>query len=125
MLKAGEQATTSAAIETVPVKEEVAWSRNAAKYSQTLEALAALNKELNAVAQPGVRHSTRLLDMMPENTVLYAAVPNLAATIIESNRIIEEKIQQNPALSEWFKNRREPGHEQRHRRDSRFWRAAG
>lgn len=109
VLKAGEQATTSAAIETVPVKEEVAWSRNAAKYSQTLEALSGLNKELNAVPQPGVRHSTRLLDMMPENTVLYAAVPNLAATIIESNRIIEEKIQQNPALSEWFKNRREPG----------------
>jgi hypothetical protein len=109
VLKAGEQATTSAAIETVPVKEEVAWSRNAAKYSQTLEALSGLNKELNTVAQPGVRHSTRLLDMMPENTVLYAAVPNLAATIIESNRIIEEKIQQNPALSEWFKNRREPG----------------
>ena len=59
--------------------------------------------------QPGVRYSTRLLDMMPENTVLYAAVPNLAATIVESNRIIEEKIQQNPALSEWFKNRRDPG----------------
>jgi len=97
VLNAGEQATTSAAIQTVPVKDEVAWSRNAAKYSQTLEALSALNKELNAVAQPGVRHSTRLLDMMPENTVLYAAVPNLAATIIESNRLIEEKIQQNPA----------------------------
>ena len=109
VLKAGEQATTSAAIETVPVKEEVAWSRNAAKYAQTLEALSGLNKQLNAVAQPGVRHSTRLLDMMPENTVLYAAVPNLAATIVESNRIIEEKIQQNPALSDWFKGRREPG----------------
>jgi ferric-dicitrate binding protein FerR (iron transport regulator) len=109
VLKAGEQATTSASIQTVPVKEEVAWSRNAAKYSQTLEALSALNKELNAVPQPDVRHSTRLLDMMPENTVLYAAVPNLAATIIESNRIIEEKIQQNPALSDWFKNSREPG----------------
>lgn len=109
VLNAGEQATTSAAIQTVPVKDEVAWSRNAAKYSQTLEALSALKKDLNAVAQPGVRHSTRLLDMMPENTVLYAAVPNLAATIIESNRIIEEKIQQNPALSDWFKNRREPG----------------
>ncbi|MGQ0762998.1 MAG: FecR domain-containing protein [Acidobacteriota bacterium] len=109
VLKAGEQATTSAAIQTVPVKEEVAWSRNAAKYSQALEALSALNKDLNAVSQPGVRHSTRLLDMMPENTVLYAAVPNLAATIIESNRLIEEKIQQNPALSDWFKNRREPG----------------
>jgi hypothetical protein len=109
VLKAGEQATTSAAIETIPVKEEVSWSRNSARYSQTLEALAALRKELNAVQQPGVRYSTRLLDMMPENTVLYAAVPNLAASIVESNRLIEEKIQQNPALQDWFQNRREPG----------------
>ena len=109
VLKAGEQATTSAAIETIPVKEEVSWSRNAAKYSQTLEALAALKKELNAVPQPGVRYSTRLLDMMPENTVLYAAVPNLAASIVESNRIIEEKIQQNPALRDWFQNQHDHG----------------
>lgn len=109
VLTAGEQATTSVAIETVPVKDEVAWSRNAAKYAQTLEALSALNKDLNAVQGPGVRHSTRLLDMMPENTVLYAAVPNLSAQIVESNRLIEEKIQQNPALAEWFKNRRDPG----------------
>ena len=108
-LKAGEQATTSTSIETIPVKNEVAWSRNAARYAQTLDALTALNKELNAVQQPDVRHSTRLLDMMPENTVLYAAVPNLASTIVESNRIIEEKIQQNPALHDWFQNRREPG----------------
>ena len=108
-LKAGEQATTSNTIETIPVKEEVAWSRNAQQYAQTLDALTALNKELNAVQQPDVRHSTRLLDMMPANTVLYAAVPNLAATLVESNRIIEEKIQQNPALHDWFQGHREPG----------------
>ena len=108
-LKAGEQATTSPTIETIPVKDEVVWSSNSARYTQTLDALAALQKELNSVAKPGVRHSTRLLDMMPENTVLYAAVPNLSATIAESNRIIEEKIQQNPALRDWFQNRRKPG----------------
>ena len=108
-LKAGQQATTSNTIETIPVKEEVAWSRNAQQYAQTLDALVALNKQLNAVQQPDVRHSTRLLDMMPENTVLYAAVPNLATTIVESNRIIEEKIQQNPALHDWFQGHREPG----------------
>jgi hypothetical protein len=109
VLKPGEQATTNPVIETIPVKDEVAWSRNSARYAQTLDALAALKKELNAVPKPGVRHSTRLLDMMPENTVLYAAVPNLAASIAESNRIIEEKIQQNPTLRDWFQNRREAG----------------
>ena len=40
--------------------------------------------------------------MMPANTVLYAALPNLGATIAESHRIMQERIQQNPALREWF-----------------------
>jgi hypothetical protein len=108
VLRAGEQATTNTSIETIPVKDEIAWSRNAARYAKTLEGLTALQKELNAVAKPGVRYSTRLLDLMPENTVLYAALPNLSATIAESNRIIEERIQQNPALKDWFANRHEP-----------------
>jgi hypothetical protein len=108
VLRAGEQATTNASIETIPVKDEIAWSRNAARYAKALEGLTALQKELNAVAKPGVRYSTRLLDMMPQNTVLYAALPNLSATIDESNRIIEERIQQNPALKDWFEHRHEP-----------------
>src|SRR5438067_2059013 len=108
LLRAGDQATTNTSIETVPVKDEVSWSRNAARYTQTLDALASLNKELNAVPKPGVRTSTRLLDMMPESTVMYAALPNLAASIAESNRIIEERIQQNPALRDWFADRHEP-----------------
>jgi hypothetical protein len=107
VLCAGEQATTNVAIETIPVKDEVAWSRNAAQYSQVLDALASLKKELNAVPKPGVRNSTRLLDMMPASTVMYAAIPNLAASIAESNRIIEERIQQNPALHDLFANRRD------------------
>jgi hypothetical protein len=107
LLRAGEQATTNVAIETIPVKEEVSWSRNAAQYSQALDALASLKKELNAVPKPGVRNSTRLLDMMPATTVMYAAIPNLAASIAESNRIIEERIQQNPALHDLFANRRD------------------
>src|SRR5438309_949240 len=42
VLRAGEQVTTNPAIETVPVKEEVSWSRNAPRYSQVLDALASL-----------------------------------------------------------------------------------
>jgi len=108
VLRAGQQATTNPVIATVTVKDEIGWSRNAARYERTLEGLTGLQKDLNALPKPGVRYSTRLLDMMPENTVLYAALPNLGATIAESNRIIEERIQQNPALRDWFANRREP-----------------
>ena len=108
VLRPGEQATTNAAIDTVPVKDEVSWSRNSARYAKVLEGLSALRKDLNAVQMPDARHSTRLLDMMPANTVFYAALPNLGATIAESNRIIQERIQQNPELRDWFASQRGP-----------------
>jgi FecR-like protein len=112
VLRAGEQATTSAAINKVPVKDEVAWSRNAARYAQTLAAFTSLNKELGRVSLPGVRNSTHLLDLMPENTIVYAALPNLTSTIVESHRIMQDRINENPALREWYdkKNSDERGH---------------
>ena len=108
VLRPGEQATTNAAIDTVPVKDEVSWSRNAARYAKVLESLTALRKDLNGVQMPEARRSTRLLDMMPANTVFYAALPNLGATIAESNRIIQDRIQQNPELRDWFASQRGP-----------------
>ncbi len=102
VLRGGEQATTNAAITTIPVKDEVSWSRKSSQYAETLKALSSLNKELSKVAQPGVRNSTHLLDLMPENTIVYAALPNLTTTILESHRIMQERINQNPALREWW-----------------------
>ena len=102
VLRPGDQATTSPSIATIPVKDEVAWSRNANRYAAVLSGLATLKNELNAVQQPGVRYSTHLLDQMPENTVVYAALPNLTNSIVESHRVIQEKMSQNAALREWW-----------------------
>jgi len=110
VLRGGEQATTNAAISTIPVKDEVSWSRKATKYAETLKALSSLNKELAKVAQPGVRNSTHLLDLMPENTIVYAALPNLTTTILESHRIMQERISQNPALREWWSKEQSGNH---------------
>jgi hypothetical protein len=106
VLRAGEQAATSRTIAMIPVKDEVAWSRKATQYAQTLSSLAALHSELNKVQQPGLRNSTHLLDLMPENTIVYAALPNLTATLAESHRIMQERIGQNPALREWWARER-------------------
>ena len=102
VLRPGDQATTNPSITTIPVKDEVAWSRNAAKYTAVLNGLANLKNALKSVPQPGVRNSTHLLDLMPENTVVYAAIPNFANTIVESHRVIQERISQNAALREWW-----------------------
>jgi hypothetical protein len=102
VLRPGEQATTSAAISTIPIKDEVAWSKKADHYAQVLSGLATLKNELKTVTRPGVRNSTHLLDLMPETTVVYAALPNLTDTITESHRIIQERMSQNAALREWW-----------------------
>lgn len=102
VLRGGEQATSNASIEKIAVKDEISWSRNAASYAAKLAALSSLNKELGKVPMPGVRNSTHLLDLMPENTIVYAALPNLTSTIVESHRIMQERISQNAALREWW-----------------------
>jgi hypothetical protein len=102
VLRPGEQATTNPSIAKVAVKDEIAWSRKASHYANVLQSLAAINDELNAVPQPGVRNSTQLLDLMPANTIVYAALPNMAETLAESHRIIQERMSQNPALREWW-----------------------
>jgi len=109
VIRAGEQATTNAAIAPVSVKDEVAWSQKAGKYAQMLSALASVNKELVNVPRPGVRTSTHLLNLMPADTVVYAAIPNLANSIVESHRIIQERLSQNPALREWWE-KEQSGH---------------
>ena len=102
VLRPGDQATTNPAIAMIPVKDEVSWSRNADRYAAVLNGLASLKHELNNVQQPGVRNSTHLLDLMPEGTVVYAGLPNLADSIVESHRVIQERMSQNPALRQWW-----------------------
>ncbi len=103
VLHPGDQVATTASIERVPVKDEIAWSRDAARYRQMLAEVAALRKEIDErVARPGVRYSTRLLDMTPDDTVFYVAIPNLTETLAESNKIIQERLAQNPELSQWW-----------------------
>ena len=47
---------------------------------------------------------------MPEDTVVYAALPNLTTTIAESHRIMQERLSQNPALREWWEKERSGKH---------------
>lgn len=103
-LNPGEQTTTNSNLDKTSVEQNVAWSRSAARYANLVAELAKLRRDVNQkVARPGVRYSSKFLDLVPENTVFYAALPNLTETIAESERVMQERISQNPALAEWWK----------------------
>ncbi len=100
----GDQTTTSPSLDKKPVAENVAWSRNASRYANLVADLAKLRRDVNQqTARPGVRYSSRFIDLVPENTVFYAALPNFSESLVQSQKIMQERIKQNPALAEWWK----------------------
>ena len=106
----GDQTTTNPSLERTSVQQNVAWSRNAARYANLVSELAKLKREVNQrVQRQGVRYSSKLVDLVPENTVFYAALPNLTESLAESQRIMQERISQNPALAEWWKGSKGDG----------------
>jgi hypothetical protein len=102
-LNAGDEATSSSSVSKVPIQDEIAWSRNSAKYLALLGDFAILQKRLEAIAGPGLRYSSDLLSYVPDHTVVYAAIPNLAATLGEASQIFQDRLQQSSALRNWWR----------------------
>jgi hypothetical protein len=103
LLKPGDQMTTSGAVQTVAVGDEIAWSKDAARYEQLLHELASLRKDLDArVPNPELRYGSKLLDRLPKGTVLYAAIPNLTNALLTAKTVFEEHVAQSGALQTWW-----------------------
>lgn len=102
-LHAGDEQTSSASLSKVPIQNEIAWSRDVAKYLALLGDFAILQKQLEAIPGAGLRYSSELLPYVPDHTVVYAAIPNLAATLGEASQLFEDRLRQSPALRSWWK----------------------
>jgi hypothetical protein len=102
LLHPGDQTATSPSIENIAVRDEFVWSRNQAQYLALLGELKIIQDELAKVPGPALRYSSKLLDLAPANTVVYAAIPNIGNTLAEANRLFNERIQQSEVLREWW-----------------------
>ncbi|HEX7181519.1 MAG TPA: FecR domain-containing protein [Thermoanaerobaculia bacterium] len=103
VLHPGDQVTTHASVTPVPVRQEIAWSRNAAHYEELLAELTAAGRDIDAqVTRPGLRYSTRLLDLAPAGTRVWVALPNLGQNLEETQRVLDQKIAESPVLRQWW-----------------------
>jgi hypothetical protein len=102
-LTAGEQATSGPSVSKVPIQDEIAWSKNSAKYLALLGDFAVLQKQFAAIPGTGLRYNSDLLPYVPDHTVVYAAIPNLANTLGEGSRLFQDRLQQSPELRNWWK----------------------
>ncbi len=102
VLRPGDQVTTSASLMPVPVEQEIGWSRNADQYTALLKEFGVLRTKLEAIPGPKLRYSTRLLDLAPEGTLFYAAIPNLGPTLAQAKQIFQEQLAQSEPLRQWW-----------------------
>ena len=102
MLKPGGQAATESSAGQVSVADEISWSRNATQYLALLGELNVLQRKLEAVLMPGLRYQSRLLAFIPEDTFLFVAIPNVAASLGEAQRIFEDRLRESQVLRDWW-----------------------
>lgn len=101
LLQPGDQVTTRSTLTPVPVAEEIAWSRDLDRYLELLAELNVLHREMRtSVEAPLPRTSTRLLDLAPAGTTIYAAMPNVTESMSEARRIFSERLESSPVLRE-------------------------
>ena len=113
LLRPGDQLTTRASLVQVPVKQEVAWSANSGEYLALLSEFEGLRKQIDAIPGPALRYDSTLLNMVPEDTVFYAGIPNIGSTVSEANRLLQDRIQQSEVLQAWWKQKQASGEAQK------------
>ena len=103
VLHPGDQLSTSASVAAVPVTKEIAWSQNADKHMAMLAELVHLaNKIETNVQLPGLRYQSKLLPLLPADTVLFASIPNLGDAAQQANQLFQQELTESPVLREWW-----------------------
>ena len=107
MLKPGDQVSTDASLQKTAVKDTVAWSRESARYLALLGEFSIIQKGLEKVPSQGLRHESKLLPLIGDDTILYASIPNLSTTLAEAERLFRERLQESEVLRTWWEEQKE------------------
>jgi hypothetical protein len=108
-LRPGEQTSTSASLAAVPISQEIAWSKNSVQYLALLGEFSTLRTQMASIPEPGLRYQSTLVKYVPENTVIFASIPNLGNTLAEADRIFEARLHESPVLSGWWNQQKASG----------------
>lgn len=82
------------------VADEIAWSKDADEYVAMMQEIADLQQDLREVLDTQPRYSTRLLDLVPEDTAMYVAVPNAPEKAAEVYEVIRARMQDSELLGD-------------------------
>lgn len=101
LLSRGEQSASNHVLASVPARQALAWSAEAERYYELLGVAIQIEKEL-AENGPALRTQSALLARLPNDPVIYGAIPNIGGSIGRAVTLIEQRAQASPALKQWW-----------------------
>jgi hypothetical protein len=101
-LRPGQQFSTDPAMGAISVEDEIAWSRDFNRYVELLNVARDL---ADRVATVETRHTSDLVPLVPENTVVFVSLPNITQSIADSYALFKQRLNENKVLAEWWERR--------------------
>jgi hypothetical protein len=102
VLHSGDQVATTQSVGLVPVREEIAWSNDLDHELALLAEFSKLRTKLEAIQTPGPRYESKILPLLPADTVLYIGIPNLGDALQQANQIFQQQLSQSKVLQDWW-----------------------
>jgi hypothetical protein len=102
-LTPGQQTATQVNIAPVPVADEFAWSAQRERYAALLHELSEVSDRMAAkLAAVPTRYDSRLLSLLPADTFVYAAAPNVTGELATAGEDLLRRIEASPQLAQWL-----------------------
>lgn len=102
ILHSGDMLATTQSIGVVPVQEEIAWSSDLDHQLALLAEFSKLRAKLEEIQTPGPRYESKILPLLPADTVLYIGIPNLGDALQQANQIFQQQLSQSKVLQDWW-----------------------
>ena len=102
ILHSGDVVATTQSVGVVPVREEIAWSSDLDHELALLAEFSKLRTQLAAIQTPGPRYESKILPLLPTDTVLYIGIPNLGDALQQANKIFQQQLSQSKVLQDWW-----------------------
>jgi hypothetical protein len=102
ILHSGDQVATTQSVGLVPVREEIGWSNDLDHELALLAEFSKLRAKLEEIRTPGPRYESKILALLPADTVLYIGIPNFGDALQQANQIFQQQLSQSKVLQDWW-----------------------
>src|SRR6266576_2346050 len=102
ILHSGDQVATTQSVGLVSVREEIGWSSDLDHELALLAEFSKLRAKLEEIQTPGPRYESKILPLLPTDTVLYIGIPNLGDALQRANQVFQQQLSQSTVLEDWW-----------------------